>query len=184
MSNLMLLLENMLGSEISSLGGTFGGILVGVELAVPPPLSVGPLKIPGVLSPVEGSIWKGSISLSRASRCFLLLQHANKITMPTATAPPPIEATVIPIIWGRVKVGVGVGVGDIEEATAEYVLAAGVLLDGEPEDVTNAEVVEVLGTLIVYDRFELELTVVVDCGAARTMLGIELCTINVAVMVA
>ncbi len=98
----MLLLENRLGFEISSRGGTFGGtlptILVGVLSG--PPLSVGPLKptdLP-LLLPVDGSIWNGSISLSRAARCFFLLQHANKITIPSATAPPPMDATVIPII--------------------------------------------------------------------------------------
>jgi len=48
--------------------------------------------------------------------------------LPSATVPPPIEATVIPMIWGLVKVGVGGGVGDMEEAMAEYVLAASVLL--------------------------------------------------------
>jgi len=41
------------------------------------------------------------------------------IRIPSATAPPPTEATVIPMIWGLVKVGVGEGVGDIEEAMAE-----------------------------------------------------------------
>ena len=98
----MLLLENMLGFDISSRGGTFGGtllaILVGVRAG--PPLSVGPLKPTNllVLLPVDGSIWKGSMSLSRARRCFLLLQHANKIILPSATVLPPMEATVIPII--------------------------------------------------------------------------------------
>jgi hypothetical protein len=30
-----------------------------------------------------------------------------------------MEATVIPMIWGLVKEGIGEGVGDIEEAMAE-----------------------------------------------------------------
>jgi hypothetical protein len=46
---------------------------------------------------------------------------------------------VIPIICGFVKVGIGEGTGDIEEAMAEYVLAAGVLFVIDPVDVTNPE---------------------------------------------
>ncbi len=103
-SGMMLLLENMLGFEISSRGGTFGGTLPAILVGVPSgPLSTGPLKptnLPLLLPevPVEGSIWNGSMSLSRAFRCFLLLQHANIAIQPSATAPPPMEATVIPII--------------------------------------------------------------------------------------
>jgi hypothetical protein len=54
-----LLLENMLGFEISSLGGTFGGVLPANPLSFPgPPLSVGPLKPTNLCSllPVDGSI--------------------------------------------------------------------------------------------------------------------------------
>lgn len=65
-------------------------------------------------------------------------------------------------------------------------LPAGVLLTGEPDEVANGELdddgVEVLLMLIVFDQFEL--CVEVGFGATRTMLGIELCTIKVAVMVA
>jgi hypothetical protein len=186
----MLLLENILGFEISSRGGTFGGTLSATEFGVPPgpPLSVGPLNPTNLLVlllPVDGSIWNGSMSLSRAFRCFLLLQHANKMRLPSATAPPPMEATVMPIICGLVKVGVGEGVGDMEDAMAEYVLAAGVLLAGDPDDVINLEVETcVLLMLIVFDQFELDAVVIDGPGATRTMLGIELCTIKVAVIVA
>jgi hypothetical protein len=53
---------------------------------------------------------------------------------------------VIPMICGLVKVDVDEGVGDFEEAMAEYVLIAGVLLvgDPDPEEVANEEVEEVL----------------------------------------
>jgi hypothetical protein len=106
--------------------------------------------------------------------------------LPSATVPPPIEATVIPMIWGLVKVGVGGGVGDMEEAMAEYVLAASVLLARDPDEVINLEVEEawVLLLLIVFDQFEFVAVVIVGFGATRTMLGIELCTIKVAVIVA
>lgn len=85
------------------------------------------------------------------------------------------------MIWGLVKVGVGEGVGDMEEA-----MAAGVLLAGDPDEVINPEVEEacVLLILIVFDQFEFVAVVIVGFGATRTMLGIELCTIKVAVIVA
>jgi hypothetical protein len=89
------------------------------------------------------------------------------------------------MICGLLKVDSGEGDGDIEDATAEYVLPAGVLLAGDPDEVAKAEVedawVEVLLMPIVFDQ--LELCVAVGFGATRTMLGIELCTINVAVIV-
>ena len=61
-------------------------------------------------------------------------------------------------------------------------LEAGVLLAGELDDVIDPEVEDVLLILNVLDQFEFG--VVVGFGATRTMLGIELCTIKVAVMVA
>jgi hypothetical protein len=48
--------------------------------------------------------------------------------------------------------------------------------------VRNPELDDVLLILIVFDQFEF--CVVVGFGATRTMLGIELCTIKVAVIVA
>jgi hypothetical protein len=58
-SGLMLLLENMLGLEISSLGGTLGGDLPAIPFGFHgSPLSVGPLNPTNfwVLLLVEGSI--------------------------------------------------------------------------------------------------------------------------------
>ncbi len=52
----------------------------------------------------------------------------------------------------------------------------------DPDDVISPEIEEVLLILIVFDQFEFG--VVVGFGATRTMLGIELCTIKVAVIVA
>jgi len=57
----MLLLENILGFDISGRGGTFGGTPPATEFGVPPgpPLSAGPLKPTNLLVlllPVEGSI--------------------------------------------------------------------------------------------------------------------------------
>jgi hypothetical protein len=92
-----------------------------------------------------------------------------------------MEATVMPIICGLVKVGICEGVGDMEDAMAEYVLAADVLLVADTVEVDEARVL-VLLMLIVFDQFEL--CVLVGFGATRTMLGIELCTIKVAVIVA
>jgi hypothetical protein len=62
------------------------------------------------------------------------------------------------------------------------VLEAGVLLAGELDDVIDPEVEDALLILNVLDQFEFG--VVVGFGATRTMLGIELCTIKVAVIVA
>jgi len=92
-----------------------------------------------------------------------------------------MEATVIPMICGLVKGAVDEAVGDIEDAIAEYVLAAGVLWVGVLVEVIGS-VVEVLLMLIVLDQ--LKVCVVVGFEATRTMLGIELSTISVAVIVA
>ena len=69
--------------------------------------------------------------------------------------------------------------GDIEDAIAEYVLAAGVLWVVVLVEVIDG-VVGVLLTLLD----QLKVCVVVGFEAMRTTLGIELSTIKVAVIVA
>jgi hypothetical protein len=49
-----------------------------------------------------------------------------------------MEATVMPIICGLVKVGICEGKGDMEDAMAEYVLAADVLLVTDTVEVNEA----------------------------------------------
>jgi hypothetical protein len=134
-SGLMLLLENIFGLDISNRGGTFGAnrgeTFAATPLTVPPGpvrfLSVDPRNPWGVLGLlVKGTNWKGSISLSLAFRCFLLRQQANNMIPTSAAAPPPMEPTVIPIIWGFVKAAAGVGVS--EAASADSVVEGGAVV--------------------------------------------------------
>jgi hypothetical protein len=91
-----------------------------------------------------------------------------------------MEATVIPMICGLDRETVAEDVGDIEDAIAENVLLAGVFWVGVLVEEGNA-VFEVLLMLVVLDQ--LKVCVVVGAEATKTMLGIELSTIKVAVIV-
>ena len=92
----MLLLENILGGDNSSRGGTGGGIDEpphGCKFCFPEVVC-----IPPYISETAGSVWKGSISLPRLAS-FLRRKQTTKAIAPITTAAPPTPATLIPTIW-------------------------------------------------------------------------------------
>mgnify|MGYP003662535677 CR=1 FL=1 len=107
----------------------------------------------------------------------------KRISSPTATAPPPMEATVIPTIWFFVRIGSGELVSDAA-GTEETVLDAELLGLGRLVAVANeldeADVV----VLITVEDDRPETDDVLGAGATKTMLGIEVCKMRVAVIVA
>jgi hypothetical protein len=123
------------------------------------------------------------MSLSRA--LFRLRQQANNIKVPTARAPPPTDATVIPTICDFVNVGVTEAVSEAACAVLEGIVAEVLVGELVAVWILSVDGAVVFG-LVIPAKLELvdaEFGMVVGLGAIRTMLGIELCTINVAVIV-
>ncbi len=98
------------------------------------------------------------------------------------TLPAPIEATVMPTICFFVKFVAGAPAAAVSEAVTDAVLEAGLLLDGDPVALLKGDKLGLV-VRVMLKPLETKLDVVVKAGAIKTMLGIDVSTISVAVIV-
>lgn len=123
------------------------------------------------------------MSLSR-DRCRRRLKHKIKSKIPATTIIPPTLATAIAIFWDLVKVG-SVALVAADDASAAVAVLAFDVFAGVPvevDSVVGVGVPELLRELVELLE-ELELEVELAAGAIKTMLGIEVWTMTVAVIV-